>query len=111
MERVSKQKLGWFFDQWLRRPGYPEVAARWSYYAATHEVVISVTQSSRFGAFQFPLTVAVVDSAGVAHRGEVQVAARAGAMQQLRLPADGRPLRVRLDPDVELLASMTVVEQ
>jgi aminopeptidase N len=111
LEGSSKAKLGWFFDQWLRRPGYPEVAARWSYYAATHEVVISVTQSSRFGPFQFPLTVEVVDSAGVAHRGEVQVAARAGAMQQLRLPAEGRPLRVSLDPDVELLASMTVVEQ
>ena len=111
MERLSKAKLGWFFDQWLRRPGYPEVTARWSYYAATHEVVISVTQSSRFGPFQFPLTVEVVDSAGVANRGDVQVAARAGAMQQLRIPAATRPLRVSLDPDVELLASMTVVEQ
>src|SRR5262249_33743217 len=57
MERESKQNLGWFFDQWLRRPGFPEVTATWSYDAATREAVISVSQSGRFGLFQFPLTI------------------------------------------------------
>ena len=62
MERESKQDLRWFFDQWLRRPGYPEVTADWSYDAAAHEVVVDVTQGQRFGAFEFPLTVAAIDS-------------------------------------------------
>src|SRR4029077_17296259 len=43
MERTSKQNLGWFFDQWLRRPGYPEVSATWSYDPGTREVVVSVS--------------------------------------------------------------------
>ena len=58
--RASGQKLEWFFDQWLRRPGYPEVSAQWSYDATSHEVVVRATQSGRFGAFRFPLTIAAV---------------------------------------------------
>jgi aminopeptidase N len=111
MERASRQSLGWFFDQWLRRPGYPEVTATWSYDAGTHEVVIRVTQSGRFGAFQFPVTVAAIDSAGVAHRATGQMAATTGATQQLRIPLAAAPASVALDPDVELLAALRVVHE
>ncbi|HEV8233396.1 MAG TPA: M1 family aminopeptidase [Gemmatimonadaceae bacterium] len=111
MERASRQSLGWFFDQWLRRPGYPEVTATWSYDAGAHEVVIRVTQSGRFGAFQFPVTVAAIDSAGVAHRATGQMAATTGATQQLRIPLAAAPASVALDPDVELLAALRVVHE
>jgi aminopeptidase N len=110
MERASRQKLEWFFDQWLRRPGYPEATATWSYDAATHEVVIRVTQGARFGAFQFPVTVAAIDSAGVAHRATAQMTATTGA-QQLRIPLAAPPTGVVLDPDVELLAALRVVHE
>jgi aminopeptidase N len=109
MERASKQRLGWFFDQWLRRPGYPEVTAQWSYDATAREVIVDVTQGPRFGAFEFPLTVAAIDSSGVAHRGATRMPARAGAGQQLRIASPTRPMTVVLDPDVELLASLTVI--
>ncbi|MDB4877144.1 MAG: putative family peptidase [Gemmatimonadetes bacterium] len=110
MEHASKQSLGWFFDQWLRRPGYPEVTATWSYDPSAHEVVIGVTQGSRFGAFQFPLTVAVVDSAGVAHRATLQMPATSGVTRQLRIALASPPVRVIVDPDAELLATMTVMQ-
>jgi aminopeptidase N len=111
MERASRQSLAWFFDQWLQRPGYPEVTATWSYDAGAHEVVIRVTQSGRFGAFQFPVTVAAIDSAGVAHRATGQMAATTGATQQLRIPLAAAPASVALDPDVELLAALRVVHE
>jgi aminopeptidase N len=111
MERESGQKLGWFFDQWLRRPGYLELTARWSYDALAHEVVIRLTQSGRFGQFNFPITVAVVDSAGVYHRATAQVPARSGAVQQVRISVASMPARIVLDPGVELLASFLVVRQ
>jgi aminopeptidase N len=110
MERASRQKLEWFFDQWLRRPGYPEATATWSYDAATHEVVIRVPHGARFGAFQFPVTVAAIDSAGVAHRATAQMTATTGA-QQLRIPLAAPPTGVVLDPDVELLAALRVVHE
>jgi aminopeptidase N len=111
MERTSHQSLGWFFDQWLRKPGYPEVTATWSYDAGTHEVVITVTQSSRFGAFQFPVTIAAVDSTGVSHQATTRMAATTGATQQVRIPLAGAPASVVLDPNVELLAAMRVIHE
>ena len=111
MERVSRQSLGWFFDQWLRRPGYPEVSAAWSYDPGAHEVVIGVTQSGRFGAFQFPVTVAALDSTGALHRATLRMTATTGTTQQLRIPLATMPAGVVLDPDVELLAALKVVHE
>jgi aminopeptidase N len=111
MEQQSKQNLGWFFDQWLRRPGYPEVTATWTYDAATHEAVVGITQSPRFGAFRFPLTVLVVDSAGVTHRATSEILPVTDGAQRIRIPSPSRPARVVLDPDVTLLAKLLVVEQ
>lgn len=108
MEHESKQNLGWFFDQWLRRPGYPELTVKWAYDAAAHEVVLDMNQSTRFGLFQFPVTVAVVDSAGSTHRDTLQMPATAGT-HQLRIPLGTAPARVIVDPDVELLATFTVI--
>jgi len=109
MERESRQDLRWFFDQWLRRPGYPEVAATWSYDSVSHEVVVAARQSSRFGAYQFALTVAVTDSSGAVHRAILRMPAQAGVDQQERIPVPGAPVTVVFDPDVELLAHIDVV--
>jgi aminopeptidase N len=111
MEGASKQSLGWFFDQWLRRAGYPEVTATWTYDAGTHEVVIRVAQSARFGPFRFPLAIAAVDSTRAAHRTTVQILAADGAAQQVRIPLAAAPVSVALDPDVELLAALKVVHE
>lgn len=110
MERASGQSLGWFFDQWLHRPGYPEITVDWRYDAGTHEIVIGMTQSGRFGAFQIPVTVAVIDSAGAAHRTIVRMPATIGT-QQTRIPLPTAPADVIVDPDVELLAALKVVPE
>ena len=108
MEHEAKRPLGWFFDQWLKRPGYPDVTATWTYDAAAREVTINATQSSTFGNFQFPLTVAVVDSTGVARRATLAMTSN-GAAVQARLPLATSPKSVTLDPDVVLLARMRIV--
>jgi aminopeptidase N len=107
MEHASGQKLRWFFDQWLRRPGYPTVTADWAYDSTAHDVAITVSQDEQFGRFQFPLALAVVDSSGAVRRATVHLSAAAGAAQ-LRLPAPAAPVAVLLDPDVELLAALSV---
>jgi aminopeptidase N len=111
MEATSKQDLGWFFDQWLRRPGYPEITATWEYDSVAHEVVVGVTQGARFGPYKFPLTVAVVDSAGKASRATQQILPVGEGAQRIRIPSPTKPVRVTLDPDVALLARLTLVEQ
>jgi aminopeptidase N len=111
MEAASKQKLGWFFDQWLRRPGYPVISSTWSYDAAAREVVIGVTQDGPYGAFDAPLTIAVVDSTGAAHRERLHLSPTAGATQQVRVSLAQSPASVVLDPDVELLAVLKVMQK
>lgn len=108
METASKQKLGWFFDQWLRRPGYPEVTAGWTYDSVAHAVVVDVTQGMRFGAFEFSLTIAAADSSGTIRRAAVRFTPASGARQEIRIPLATSPVSVALDPDVELLARLTV---
>ncbi|MEO7083029.1 MAG: M1 family metallopeptidase [Gemmatimonadaceae bacterium] len=108
MEKSSKQNLAWFFDQWLRKPGYPEVTATWRYDEASRVVVVDAVQSGRFGAYQFPLTIAAVDSTGVSHRATVQFTSNAGGAQQARISLPSAPASVVLDPDVDLLARLTV---
>ena len=110
MERASGQKLDWFFDQWLRRPGYPEVSAEWTYDATSHEVVIRATEVGPFGAYRVPLTIAAVDSAGVSHRTTVQMAA-AGMTYEARIPLATEPASVTLDPDADLLATFALIRR
>jgi len=111
MEKTSRQDLRWFFDQWLRRPGYPEVAAAWSYDSTSHQVNVEVTQGVRFGSFRFPLVVGIVDSAGVVHRTTVDMNAAEGATVRMQSASVSKPIRVILDPDVALLAAFAVTER
>jgi aminopeptidase N len=107
MEEASNQKLQWFFDQWLRRPGYPTVTAVWSYDSGFHEVAVTARQDDRFGTFRFPLTVVVVDSSGAMRRAVIPMTATT-APAQVRIPLAAAPAAVALDPDVELLAALHV---
>lgn len=110
MEQTSGQKLGWFFHQWLERPGFPEVEVTWSSDSSSHQVMLDVVQGSRFGAFRFPLTVEVQDADGVVRRATVLVPAEPRA--RLAVPvAITAPRTLRADPDVDLLARIVVHPQ
>lgn len=45
MEKVSGRDLGWFFDQWLYKPGFPKFAVSWSYDSGNHLTRIQVKQA------------------------------------------------------------------
>jgi len=104
VEAASGAKLGWFFDQWLRRPGFVELTAGWRYDPKERRVTLSLAQGGRFPPYRFPLTVEVVDSDGATRRATVEVPAERRTEVQLPLALAGRPRRVTFDPDVELLA-------
>jgi aminopeptidase N len=110
METASGQKLEWFFDQWLRRPGFPELDVTWSSDPSSHQVTLDIVQGSRFGAFRFPLTVEVRGADGAARRATVLVPAESRA--HLALTLEGQPASpprtLVADPDVELLARIDV---
>jgi aminopeptidase N len=112
MEGSSGQKLDWFFDQWLRRPGFPEIDVTWSSDPSSHEVMLDIVQASRFGAFRFPLTVELRDAGGAMRRATVLIPAEARVHIALpRATQLASPRTLVADPDVELLARIDVHPQ
>lgn len=107
LEGASGKRLGAFFDQWLRRPGYPEMDVAWSDSAVT-SLAVTITQSGRFGLFEYPLRLALVDPLGNVRRVEVGVPAQ--LFTRVVLPVTGSVARVEADPDVQLLARITVMK-
>jgi len=109
MEAASGRDLGWYFDQWLRQPGYPQLDVTWRYDARAREAVLDVAQvqPAAWGTFRLPVTVVELsDGARVLARRTVELsAARA---QTLRIPIDAPPAAVRVDPDGALLLTATV---
>jgi len=105
VEASSGRPLGWFFDQWLRRPGFAEVRTSWRYDAAQRRVIATVAQGTRFGAYRFPLTVAITDAAGKEHRATIDVPATANTTVIVPLQLDAAPRGVAFDPDVRVLAT------
>ena len=105
VEATSGEELGWFFDQWLRRPGYPTPRFTWAHDSATSVVAVTIDQQrARFGAYRFPLALVMHEASGAIRRVVIDVPAQPRTTVQLPFPVFARPARVVPDPDVDLLA-------
>jgi aminopeptidase N len=105
-EQVTHLKLRWFFDQWLRRPGLPELSVGWSYDDAQHRVVIDISQSQRIPAYHFNLTIEVHTADAKVHNVIIDVPAVQSTKVQLPLEFDSKPEQLVFDPQVDLLATI-----
>ncbi|MCX6134210.1 MAG: M1 family metallopeptidase [Ignavibacteriales bacterium] len=105
-EQVSRSKLRWFFDQWLRRPGLPELRTAWSYDEALHRVTVDISQRQSASAYRFPLALEVHSHEGKVHIVSIDVPALESARIQLPLILESKPLKLVFDPQVALLASI-----
>src|ERR1035437_1877465 len=106
VEHRSGVKLGWFFDQWLRRPGYASLTVDWRYDAAARSVSLEVQQGARFAPYRLPLSVDVTDAAGAVHRVRVEIDAARSTRVTLPLELTAPPRALVFDPAVELLAEI-----
>ena len=107
MGRASGKELTPFFTQWLTRPGFPEIESAWKYNAATGQLTLTVTQSGKFGNFTFPLTVEFTDAGGKPHRSRLVIPAERESVFTVSAGLRVAPSRMRVDPDVALLARIT----
>jgi aminopeptidase N len=98
MESAGGTDLSWFFDQWLRQPGYPVLNMDWSWDAAAGETTVTVeqVQDPDWPVFRLPLQIAVEGSGGEDGRHGVEIV---GRVQRFRFPAATEPSGVTLDPD------------
>jgi len=97
IEEESGRGLGWFFEQWVYRPGYPvfRVSQTWDERAGEVVVGLEQVQKSDWPTFRMPLTLEFTTAQGTS-RATVQVVGR-NEVHRIRLPAP--PTSVRIDPD------------
>jgi len=108
-ERVHGDDLGWFFDQWVYRSGYPELAvsSEWDKDAGALVMTVDQTQpvTSTMPLFRTPVDVEVMWPDGTVERRRHQLHS---ASHTWRILGPGKPKLVRFDPEDWLLADVTV---
>jgi aminopeptidase N len=100
-EEQTGRDLGWFFEQWLFRPGHPTLRHDMSWDAQRGEAVVTIeqVQDPAWPTFRFPLTLELATPAGpVRHTGDVHE-----RRTTIRVPLPAQPASLTLDPDVTLL--------
>jgi len=105
-EHASNTSLRWYFDQWLRRPGFPDLSLGWTYDDVHRSVKVDIKQGSRFSPYRFPLKIETRTSDGHLHTVTIEVPALESVSIQLPSTFNSRPTRLVFDPDVELLANI-----
>ena len=98
MEAAAGRDLGWFFDEWLMRPGLPHLTTTHRWDEPSLRLLIRLQQKPEEAgaiAFILPLDLKVVTAAGV--RTEVILLER--AEQEFAFPCPERPVAVTVDPD------------
>ena len=108
VEAEHHAPLSWFFDQWLRKPGWAELDVGWQ--QRDDRLVLDVGQSARFGAYRLRLPLLLTLADGSLTRLSVPVPASAGrtTVRSAPLPAGAQVREVKADPDGDLLAVVTL---
>ena len=101
MEEVHGQSLDWFFQQWLRRPGYPVLRVEWGWDDELNQAQVRVIQEQDelWPTFRMPMEFEFLMEGGV-HRVADWVDGREWS-RGMSVPA--RPRELRIDPDGWLL--------
>ena len=106
MEEASGQELGWFFEQWLYKPGTLKVKGSWTYDAAGGQVRITLDQVQNDGSlFTMPMEIGVYSNGRPTPAMErVRVTAKSTTFT---INAPTAPDSVRLDPNLWVLMDAT----
>jgi aminopeptidase N len=102
MEAASKQDLGPFFTQWLRRGGNPKIDAAWTHHPSRGTVDLTLRQTQPGEPYALNIDVDVVTPAGT-RRETVSLKGRAVTVS---LKVDAEPSAVAIDPETWLLADI-----
>lgn len=102
VESTSGKKLDDFFRQWLYSPGIPVLAINTKYNETEKALTVTITQQQET-LFKFPLEIRI--------SGEEQLTKSVQVSQRettVKIPLDAQPLQVLFDPEVKLLAAITI---
>jgi aminopeptidase N len=106
MESVSGRTLGRFFEQWVYKPGHPEVDVDLAWEKGILIVNASQTQASTDGVpsqFELPLDLDIATPDGKVERRSVRMTER---RQAFAVPAPVRPTFVVVDPAMKIVGEV-----
>jgi aminopeptidase N len=101
MENASGKDLDEFFNQWIYKGGHPVLTGSWSYDAKSKTVNINLVQTQKNQVFKFPLEIAIYIEGQAGP--QIQKAQIDAENAKLTFPSTSKPLRIELDPNVNLL--------
>jgi len=103
MEEASQQDLGWFFDQWLKRPTSPSFDGGWRYDAKAKQIEVEITQTQSGEPYRMPFEI------GITTDGQPRPSTRIERLEMktkrsvFTIAADNEPSAVSFDPNTWLL--------
>jgi aminopeptidase N len=107
LEEASGKSLGRFFEQWVYKPGHPELEVTLVWDAGLLTVSVKQAQAATEGvpsAFDLPLHLEISDAHGV-HTEKLRVRDRT---ESFALPCPTRPTYVVVDPEMRIVGDVTV---
>jgi aminopeptidase N len=104
VEDASGRRLGWFFDQWLRRPGAPRVEVDWFWNAGRGVLELDACQTQPGEPYRLRVPVRLAGAGGKETTVVVRMEGRAAT---LRVPFAAAPDSVAADPDDTILGPVT----
>lgn len=107
VEAASGQRLDWFFDQWMRRPGFADLTVGWRWEKGAKALLLTVSQGTRVAPYRLNLPVDVTDALGRVRRTWVAVPAARVATIPVPISLDGAPRTVVFDADASILGRIT----
>jgi aminopeptidase N len=102
LETHHGESLGWFFDQWVFRPGHPVLQSSMRWDAAARQAVVTIeqTQQADWPTFRLPLTIAFDVTAAGGATAEVRHTADVRERRStFRFTLPAQPTAMRVDPD------------
>jgi hypothetical protein len=111
MEAAGGEDLGWFFSQWIERPGAPALrvdSAKLVEEGGRRQVALTLSQTQPGATYLLDVPVALtLPSSKLAVRRTVRLAERT---QTIAIPVDEAPLRVDVDPEWDVFRRLDPAE-
>jgi aminopeptidase N len=107
LEEVSGKSLGRFFEQWVYKPGHPELEGTLSWDKGILTVTVKQHQSTTDGvpsAFDLPLYLDTVDAHGV-RRTKLRISQR---VESFAIACAARPSYVVVDPEMRIAGDVRI---
>jgi len=101
-QTVSQEELGWFFDQWIKRKGMPEVEISVKDHSIKDQRFRILLEVKQKEAYRLKLPVFIQTYLGV-ERKEVWID---GKKQEIELFAENEPLNLIIDRDYQLFRNL-----